>query len=416
MSDASPNESITPEGIVALRAELEELEGPRRTEMAARIKTARELGDLKENADYHIAKDDQGHLEARIRRLRERLRRATVVEAADAPAGSFAFGRTAEVLDESTGKRSIWTLVGSTEANLAAGQALDRISGRTRAARHGRRRRGRGRDPSRREGLPRGEADRLAMASAWPSLSYEAWSATCDTLHAHTQVLGKLAVELAPPEPQLQHAALRLTPRGWETNVLPAPNGSGTLAAGLDLRTHEAFVEHSGGGETRIALTPNRPVAEVTREVLEAVERLAGPVAINPTPQEVPWEVPLDEDREHATYDPDSVATYFTAATQAALVLGCVQVLLSGPLDAGERLVGDLRPGGRALLGQAGRATRPGLHLAQRRGRGADRDRLVARRPQLRRSRLLRLRASGGGGFCQRGTRSRARPLGSRPR
>ena len=122
MNDASPNESITPEGIVALRAELEELEGPRRTEMAARIKTARELGDLKENADYHIAKDDQGHLEARIRRLRERLRRATVVEAADAPDGSFAFGRTAEVLDESTGKRSIWTLVGSTEANLAQGK------------------------------------------------------------------------------------------------------------------------------------------------------------------------------------------------------------------------------------------------------------------------------------------------------
>ena len=122
MNEASPSESITPEGIVALRAELEELEGPRRTEMAARIKTARELGDLKENADYHIAKDDQGHLEARIRRLRERLRRATVVEAADAPEGSFAFGRTAEVLDESTGKRSIWTLVGSTEANLAQGK------------------------------------------------------------------------------------------------------------------------------------------------------------------------------------------------------------------------------------------------------------------------------------------------------
>ena len=55
------------------------------------------------------------------------------------------------------------------------------------------------------------------MASDWPELSYKAWSATCDTLHAHTQVLGKLAVELAPPEPQLQHAALRLTARGWET-------------------------------------------------------------------------------------------------------------------------------------------------------------------------------------------------------
>ncbi|MCU1380974.1 MAG: hypothetical protein JWN29_3957, partial [Acidimicrobiales bacterium] len=45
------------------------------------------------------------------------------------------------------------------------------------------------------------------MSSTWPPLPYEAWSATCDTLHSHTQVLGKLAVALAPPEPQLQHAA-----------------------------------------------------------------------------------------------------------------------------------------------------------------------------------------------------------------
>src|SRR6476661_3430984 len=110
------------------------------------------------------------------------------------------------------------------------------------------------------------------MAAGWPSLSYAAWSATCDTLHAHTQVLGKLAVELAPPEPQLQHAALRLTARGWETLPLPAPDGSGAIVATLDLRTHEAVVEHSDGRATRIALTPNRSVAEVTREMLEAVE------------------------------------------------------------------------------------------------------------------------------------------------
>jgi hypothetical protein len=159
------------------------------------------------------------------------------------------------------------------------------------------------------------------MSVTWPAIAYDAWSATCDTLHAHTQVLGKLAVELAPPEPQLQHAALRLTARGWETLALPAPDGSGSVVAALDLRTHEAVVEHSGGQETRIALTPNRPVAEVTREVLEAVGRLGGAVAINPTPQEVPWQVPLDEDYDHATYEPDQVATYFEAATSAALVL-----------------------------------------------------------------------------------------------
>ena len=82
---------------------------------------------------------------------------------------------------------------------------------------------------------------------AWPAITYEAWSATCDTLHAHTQVLGKLAVELAPPEAQLQHAALRLTARGWETPTLPAPDGSGAIVVALDLRTHEAVVEHSTG-------------------------------------------------------------------------------------------------------------------------------------------------------------------------
>jgi uncharacterized protein DUF5996 len=159
------------------------------------------------------------------------------------------------------------------------------------------------------------------MASNWPPLDYDAWSATCDTLHAHTQVLGKLAVALAPPEPQLQHAALRLTARGWETHPLPAPDGSGALVAALDLHTHEALAEHSDGGSKRVALTPDRPVGEVTRELLEAVRGLAGDVQIDPTPQEAHWSVPLDEDDEHASYDGDQVASYFAAATRAALVL-----------------------------------------------------------------------------------------------
>jgi hypothetical protein len=159
------------------------------------------------------------------------------------------------------------------------------------------------------------------MSSEWPAVSYEEWSATCDTLHAHTQVLGKLAVVLAAPEPQLQHAALRLTARGWETGLLPAPDGSGALVVALDLRAHEAIVEHSDGGAQHIALTPHRPVGEVTREILAAVSDLGGAVEIDPTPQEVPWSAPLDEDEEHASYDPGQVSSYFAAATHAALVL-----------------------------------------------------------------------------------------------
>ncbi len=159
------------------------------------------------------------------------------------------------------------------------------------------------------------------MPSGWPAVSYDTWTATCDTLHAHTQVLGKLAVVLAPPEPQLAHAALRLTARGWETPLLPAPDGSGGLVVALDLRAHEAVVEHTGGETVRIPLTPDRPVGDVTRDVLAALGRLGGPVRINPTPQEVPWTVPLDEDDEHASYDPAQVDDYFAAATHAALAL-----------------------------------------------------------------------------------------------
>jgi hypothetical protein len=84
----------------------------------------------------------------------------------------------------------------------------------------------------------------VSHAAAWPALSFATWNETCDTLHAHTQVLGKLAVETAPPEPQLQHAALRLSARGWETLALPASDRSGAIVAALDLRTHEAVVEH----------------------------------------------------------------------------------------------------------------------------------------------------------------------------
>jgi hypothetical protein len=156
------------------------------------------------------------------------------------------------------------------------------------------------------------------------------WRETCDTLHAHTQVLGKLAAKLAPPEPELQHAALRLTARGWETAPLPAPDGSGSLVVALDLRVHEALVEHSTGRTEHIPLTPDRAVGSVTRDVLAAVRRVAGPVEIDPAPQEVSWDVPLDADEQHASYDRDQVSTYFAAATQAALVLAAYRAPYRG--------------------------------------------------------------------------------------
>jgi transcription elongation factor GreA len=116
-----PGDAITAEGLRALEAELEELQTTARGAMAERIKAARELGDLKENAEYHIAKDDQAHLETKIRRLRQRLAAAVVVDP-DPSAAGFGFGRTAEVLDETSGTPHKWTIVGPTEASLAEGR------------------------------------------------------------------------------------------------------------------------------------------------------------------------------------------------------------------------------------------------------------------------------------------------------
>ncbi|MGA9856444.1 MAG: transcription elongation factor GreA [Solirubrobacteraceae bacterium] len=124
-SEQQDGEPITEEGLAALKAEIGELETVARRDIAARILTARGHGDLKENAEYHAAKEDQAHLETRILRLRQRLRAAVVVDVdtADTSASStFAFGRSAEVRDEGTGEVHTWTIVGATEADRAAGK------------------------------------------------------------------------------------------------------------------------------------------------------------------------------------------------------------------------------------------------------------------------------------------------------
>ena len=117
----SAGEAITAEGLEALKEELHRLENEGRQAMAKRISAAREHGDLKENAEYHAAKEDQAHLETRISRLAERLRNARVVET---PVGAEVvhFGSTVHVVDEQSGRAQTFTLVGPTEADLKNGR------------------------------------------------------------------------------------------------------------------------------------------------------------------------------------------------------------------------------------------------------------------------------------------------------
>jgi transcription elongation factor GreA len=114
---------ITPAGLEEMQAELEALEGEGRREIAERIKTAREWGDLKENSEYHDAKNDQAHLETKIARLREKISTAVVVEEEKGPAadGTVAFGSTVAVRDQNGVERT-WRIVSSHDAAPAEGR------------------------------------------------------------------------------------------------------------------------------------------------------------------------------------------------------------------------------------------------------------------------------------------------------
>ena len=106
----------TAAGLEALEAELAVLEGDGRREIAERIKTAREWGDLKENSEYHDAKNDQAHLETKIARLREKITGAVIVQEAPAGAGEVvSFGSTVVVRDED-GVEQTWRIGSSHDA------------------------------------------------------------------------------------------------------------------------------------------------------------------------------------------------------------------------------------------------------------------------------------------------------------
>src|ERR1700689_2491350 len=113
---------ITPAGLESMRAELETLEGEGRREIAERIKTAREWGDLKENSEYHDAKNDQAHLETKIARLREKISTAVLVEEGErSGADIVGFGSTGVVADQN-GVQRPWTIVSSHAAAPGEGR------------------------------------------------------------------------------------------------------------------------------------------------------------------------------------------------------------------------------------------------------------------------------------------------------
>lgn len=117
MSDEQP---ISQEAYDKLVAEIEKLETVDRQEIASKISVAREDGDLKENAEYHAAKNDQSFLETRILQLRDQMQNAVILESSGSDT-EVGFGSTVKLKDVASGKEVTYTIVSSYQQDISKG-------------------------------------------------------------------------------------------------------------------------------------------------------------------------------------------------------------------------------------------------------------------------------------------------------
>jgi hypothetical protein len=135
---------------------------------------------------------------------------------------------------------------------------------------------------------------------AWPALPYDAWKDTYATLHMCTQVVGKVALALAPPINHSWAIALHVTARGLSTRTLPYGGRSFTME--FDFVDHRLVVRASDGDARYVPLEP-RPVADFYRDVMATLRAMNLAVKIWPMPVEVPSPIRFDQDTVHRAYD-----------------------------------------------------------------------------------------------------------------
>lgn len=113
---------MTKNGAEKLRTELDKLKGEDRPRVISAIAEAREHGDLKENAEYHAAREEQGFIEGRIKEIEFKLANVQIIDVASLPRnGKVVFGTTVELEDLDSGEEMTYTIVGEDEANIKAG-------------------------------------------------------------------------------------------------------------------------------------------------------------------------------------------------------------------------------------------------------------------------------------------------------
>jgi hypothetical protein len=152
----------------------------------------------------------------------------------------------------------------------------------------------------------------------WPPLPYDAWKDTYATLHMWTQMVGKVAVALAPPINHGWGIALQLTPRGLATR--PLPHGRRSFVMEFDFIDHRLVIATTDGDRRSLRLEP-RSVADFYRELTTTLSAMSLPVKIWPVPVEIPDPIPFEKDTQHHSYDPELANRFWHILMQVERVL-----------------------------------------------------------------------------------------------
>jgi hypothetical protein len=155
----------------------------------------------------------------------------------------------------------------------------------------------------------------------WPELPYERLRPTLDTLHRYLQIAGKLRLR-TPFQPQWSNVALELGPRGLGTGAIPC--GESSFEVHFDFVAHAVRISHGDGREASLPLR-SLAVADFFALIQATLRALDIDPSVNPVPQEVADRVPFDQDRVHASYDPDAVSTWWRAMASVARPLAVFQ-------------------------------------------------------------------------------------------
>jgi hypothetical protein len=161
----------------------------------------------------------------------------------------------------------------------------------------------------------------------WPALPYAAWQDTYETVHMWTQVVGKVALALAPPLNHSWSIALQITPTGLSTRTLPHDHRSFTIQ--FDFIAHQLVIRTSDGESRMLALRP-QTVADFYAEVMSTLSAMGLPVKIWPVPVEVASPIRFDQDRVHAAYDPVYANRCWRIFSQVARVFTLSQCAFVG--------------------------------------------------------------------------------------